>query len=206
MPLIDIIHNKVLIASIIASILAQILKLPLEYLRNKTWDWSLLFSTGGMPSSHSAIVSAATVSIGHYVGFDTPLFGLAFAVAAVVVYDATNIRRQAGFDAQQINRIIKELALQRNSSNCERFSGTPPPRRLAALSWASSSASFAGGSGLRTSHVIKSIGCNPLLCKRPNLCYPRFTCSQKDLNKITRCCSFCRSRKCPTSSAKASKS
>ncbi len=108
MPLIEIIQNKVLIASIIASILAQILKLPLEYLRNKTWDWSLLFSTGGMPSSHSAIVSAAAVSIGHYVGFDTPLFGLAFAVAVVVIYDATNIRRQAGFHAQQINRIIKE--------------------------------------------------------------------------------------------------
>jgi len=119
MPLIDIIHNKVLIASIIASILAQILKLPLEYLRNKTWDWSLLFSTGGMPSSHSAIVSAATVSIGHYVGFDTPLFGLAFAVAAVVVYDATNIRRQAGFHAQQINRIIKELVAGKTSPSKE---------------------------------------------------------------------------------------
>jgi acid phosphatase family membrane protein YuiD len=109
MPFIDIIHNQVLIACIIASILAQMLKLPLEYLRNKTWDWSLLFSTGGMPSSHSAIVSAATISIGHYHGFGTPLFGLAFAVAAVVVYDATNIRRQAGFHAQQINRIIQEL-------------------------------------------------------------------------------------------------
>ena len=109
MPLIDIINNKVLIASIIASILAQILKLPLEYLRKKTWDWSLLFSTGGMPSSHSAIVTTAAVSIGHYNGFDTPLFGLAFAVAAVVIYDATNIRRQAGFHAQQINRIIKEF-------------------------------------------------------------------------------------------------
>ena len=119
MPLIEIIHNKVLIASIIASILAQILKLPLEYLRNKTWDWSLLFSTGGMPSSHSAIVSSAAVSIGHYVGFDTPLFGLAFAVAVVVIYDATNIRRQAGFHAQQINRIIKELVAGKTSPSKE---------------------------------------------------------------------------------------
>jgi len=119
MPLIDIIHNKVLIASIIASILAQILKLPLEYLRNKTWDWSLLFSTGGMPSSHSAIVSAAAVTIGHYVGFDTPLFGLAFAVAVVVIYDATNIRRQAGFHAQQINRIIKESISGKTSPSKE---------------------------------------------------------------------------------------
>jgi hypothetical protein len=49
------------------------------------------------------------VGIGHYAGFDTPLFGLASAIASVVIYDATNIRRQAGFHAQQINRIFKEL-------------------------------------------------------------------------------------------------
>lgn len=109
MPLIGIFHNPVFIACIVSSLMAQILKLPLEYLRTKQWDWSLLFGTGGMPSSHSAVVTAAAVSVGHYVGFDTPMFGLAFAVATVVVYDATNIRRQAGFHAQQINRIITEI-------------------------------------------------------------------------------------------------
>lgn len=109
MPLIDIIHNPVFIACLASSLLAQILKLPLSYLINKEWDWSLLFGTGGMPSSHSAVVTAAAAGVGHYVGFDTPLFGLAFAIASVVVYDATNVRRQAGFHAQQINRIIKEL-------------------------------------------------------------------------------------------------
>ncbi len=109
MPLIGIFHNPVFIACIIASLMAQILKLPLEYLRTHQWDWSLLFGTGGMPSSHSAVVTAAAAGVGHYVGFDTPLFGLAFAVATVVVYDATNIRRQAGFHAQQINRIITEI-------------------------------------------------------------------------------------------------
>lgn len=109
MPFIDIIRNPVLISSLVASFLAQILKLPLEYLRTKEWDWSLMLSTGGMPSSHSAMVTAAAAGIGHYMGFDTPAFGLAFAVAAVVIYDATNIRRQAGFHAQQINRLINEL-------------------------------------------------------------------------------------------------
>lgn len=109
MPLNGIFRNPVLIAAIISSLLAQILKLPLEYLRTKQWDWSLLFSTGGMPSSHSAVVTSAAANIGHYVGFDTPLFGLAFAVAMVVIYDSTNIRRQAGFHAQQINRIVKEV-------------------------------------------------------------------------------------------------
>jgi hypothetical protein len=118
MPLIGIFHNPVFIACLISSILAQILKLPLEYLRTKAWDWSLIFGTGGMPSSHSAVVTAAAAGVGHYVGFDTPLFGLAFAVASVVIYDATNIRRQAGFHAQQINRILKEV-----------FEGGTPPAK-----------------------------------------------------------------------------
>ena len=109
MQFVEIFNNPVFIACLIVSFLAQILKLPLEYLRTKAWDWSLLFSTGGMPSSHSAVVTAAAVGVGHYAGFDTPLFGLAFAVATVVIYDATNIRRQAGFHAQQINRLIKEI-------------------------------------------------------------------------------------------------
>ena len=109
MPFSGIFQNPVFITTMVASLLAQILKLPLCYLRHKEWDWSLLFSTGGMPSSHSAVVTAAAVGVGHYAGFDTPLFGLAFAVATVVIYDATNIRRQAGFHAQQINRIVKEV-------------------------------------------------------------------------------------------------
>jgi hypothetical protein len=109
MPLSGVFQNPVFIATLVASFLAQILKLPLCYLRSKEWDWSLLFSTGGMPSSHSAVVTAAAIGVGHYAGFNTPLFGLAFAVATVVIYDSTNIRRQAGFHAQQINRIIKEL-------------------------------------------------------------------------------------------------
>ena len=109
MPLNGILNNPVFFACLIASILAQLLKLPLEFLRTKQWDWSLILGTGGMPSSHSAVVTAAAVSVGHYMGFDTPVFGLAFAIASVVVYDATNIRRQAGFHAQQINRIVKEV-------------------------------------------------------------------------------------------------
>jgi acid phosphatase family membrane protein YuiD len=109
MPLTGILQNPVFIGCILASLLAQIFKLPLEYLRTHKWDWSLLFGTGGMPSSHSAVVTAAAAGVGHYVGFNTPLFAVAFAVATVVVYDATNIRRQAGFHAQQINRIIDEI-------------------------------------------------------------------------------------------------
>jgi uncharacterized protein len=105
----QLIHNQVLIVGLIAWSLAQIAKLPLEYIQARRWNWSLLFSAGGMPSSHSSLMSAITLAIGLYEGFGSALFGLAFAVSMVVIYDAAGIRRQAGFHAEKINLIIDEL-------------------------------------------------------------------------------------------------
>ncbi len=89
--------------------LAQILKLPFGYLKDGRWTWGLLFSSGGMPSSHSALMVSTTHAIGLFYGFDSPLFALAFAMTMIVVYDATGVRRQAGIQAQHINTIIEEL-------------------------------------------------------------------------------------------------
>ncbi|HSO28187.1 MAG TPA: divergent PAP2 family protein [Anaerolineales bacterium] len=102
--------NPVLLAALGAWGLAQAIKIPLEYVRNRRWDFALLFRAGGMPSSHSALVAAATHSIGLFVGFYTPLYALAFVVAMIVIYDATGIRRQAGMHAEIINAMIKDLA------------------------------------------------------------------------------------------------
>lgn len=85
------------------------LKLPLEYLRTRRWNWSLLLRAGGMPSSHSALVAATTHGIGLVAGFDTPLFALSVAFAMIVIYDATGIRRQAGRHAERINAIMRDL-------------------------------------------------------------------------------------------------
>jgi acid phosphatase family membrane protein YuiD len=104
-----IFQNPVLIAGIIAASLAQIVKVPLEYLHSREWDWTLLFSTGGMPSSHSALVVSVALGTGLFSGFDSPLFAVAFALAMVVTYDAAGVRRQAGFHAQKINLIFNEL-------------------------------------------------------------------------------------------------
>jgi uncharacterized protein len=101
--------NKVLITCLAAWALAQALKIPIEYLLRRRWNWALLFSMGGMPSSHAALVVSAAFSVGLYFGFDTPLFALAVVIAMVVVYDATGIRRQAGLHARKINIMIDEL-------------------------------------------------------------------------------------------------
>ena len=105
-----VIFNQVLLAGLAAWALAQIIKVPYAYLREKRWDWSLLLRAGGMPSSHAALVTATAHAVGLYHGFDDPLFAIAFMVTMVVVYDATGIRRQAGLHAALINAMIDDLA------------------------------------------------------------------------------------------------
>ncbi|HLB65499.1 MAG TPA: divergent PAP2 family protein [Anaerolineales bacterium] len=109
MSLLALFDNRALVACMIAWGLAQALKLPIEYALTRTWDWSLLLRAGGMPSSHSALVSAAAHAIGLTEGFDSPIFALAIAIAMVVIYDATGIRRQAGRHAEIINAMVRDL-------------------------------------------------------------------------------------------------
>jgi uncharacterized protein len=104
-----LLDNHVLIAGFISWLLAQTLKLPINYARTHHWNWALLFSAGGMPSSHTALMTSTTLAIGLYSGFDSPLFALAVAITMVVVYDATGVRRQAGIHAHKINIMINEL-------------------------------------------------------------------------------------------------
>lgn len=101
--------NKVLIAGLIAWGLAQVIKLPLDYFRTRRWNWALMFTTGGMPSSHSALMTGTVFAVGLYNGFDNPLFALGVAITMIVTYDAAGVRRQAGIHAQRINVLFEEL-------------------------------------------------------------------------------------------------
>ena len=109
MNLAGILQNHVLIAALAAWDTAQIFKVPLEYLRSHRWKWVMLFTTGGMPSSHSALIVGATHAIGLYQGFDNPLFSLGVAITMIVTYDAAGVRRQAGIHAERINLLFDEL-------------------------------------------------------------------------------------------------
>jgi len=106
----DLFSNYALIAGLVAWGIAQVVKVPLEYLQTRTWNWVLLLRAGGMPSSHSALVTGISYATGLFSGFDQPVFALSVALAMVVVYDATGIRRQAGKHASLINAMIEDLA------------------------------------------------------------------------------------------------
>lgn len=102
--------NQILISTLVGWALAQIIKIPIEYIRTGEWNWAISISTGGMPSSHTSVVSGLAWAVGLWEGFDSTWFAISFVLAMVVIYDATGIRRQAGQHAQLINAIINDLA------------------------------------------------------------------------------------------------
>src|SRR5512139_3619616 len=106
----ELLSNHALIGALIAWAIAQTIKVPLDYLETHKWHWALLLQPGGMPSSHSALVVGIAHGVGLAAGFDSASFALSFALAMVVIYDATGIRRQAGLHAELINAMIEDLA------------------------------------------------------------------------------------------------
>jgi len=113
--------NDILLCALIAWIIAQVVKVPIEYIHTKKFNWSLLLRPGGMPSSHSALVTGLAHSSGLFYGFGSPYFGISFVMAMIVIYDATGIRRQAGKHAEIINKIIYDLASGHPLKNDEKL-------------------------------------------------------------------------------------
>jgi acid phosphatase family membrane protein YuiD len=97
--------NFPLVASLLAVGLAQAIKVPIYFYARQKWDWKQMFTTGGMPSSHSAAVSCLAVSIGLTNGFSSELFAIASILGLIVMYDAMGIRRHAGETAMALNRL-----------------------------------------------------------------------------------------------------
>ncbi len=104
-----ILQNHVFLTGMAGWFLAQVLKIPVDFIRERHWNWALFFAAGGMPSSHSCLVTSTAMAVGLHYGFDNPLFAVAVALALVVVYDATGVRRQAGMQAKKINILVEEL-------------------------------------------------------------------------------------------------
>ena len=105
----QIFSNQILITAFVVWLLSGLMKVPIEYWETRQWNWALWFSSGGMPSQHSALVTSTMLAVGLYSGFNTPAFAIAFTLMIVVLYDAAGIRRQAGLQAVKINQLINEF-------------------------------------------------------------------------------------------------
>ena len=101
--------NPVIDCGLLAWFLAQLIKVILDAVLLRKIDVRRFVSSGGMPSSHSALVVAAAAAIGKLYGVQTPDFALAAILSAVVMYDACNVRRSAGDTARLVNQILAHV-------------------------------------------------------------------------------------------------
>ena len=101
--------NRLIDCALIAWLLAQVIKVILELLVNRTFDVRRFVSSGGMPSSHSALVVACTTAAARTEGLASPLFGVCVVFSLVVMYDACNVRRSAGDTAKLVNQLLRHV-------------------------------------------------------------------------------------------------
>ncbi|KIL46903.1 membrane protein [Jeotgalibacillus alimentarius] len=105
----EIFSNFPLWASLFAILFAQVVKVPIQFIASRKVDWSLVTSTGGMPSSHSAAVTALATGIAIENGLASPVFALATVFAIITMFDATGVRFQAGEQAAVINQLMRDF-------------------------------------------------------------------------------------------------
>ena len=101
--------NEVLWCAVAAWFAAQALKIPIYWYVEKELDWGRFFGSGGMPSSHSAFVVSLAIMTGWLAGFDRAEFAVAVVLAAIVMYDASGVRRETGLQAEVLNDIIRKV-------------------------------------------------------------------------------------------------
>lgn len=89
----------------------QLFKLIYDLITTKQFNFKRILGAGGMPSSHSAVVTSLTTMIGIDQGIDSPMFGLAVIFSFIVMYDAAGVRRAAGKQAKLLNKIVQTPGL-----------------------------------------------------------------------------------------------
>lgn len=104
--LMAILHNKVLVIGACTWMVAQVVKTIIYVIVNKELRWERLVGDGGMPSCHSATVTAVAITTGIMYGFDSPLFAIAAILAIIVMHDAMGVRLETGKQAKFLNIVI----------------------------------------------------------------------------------------------------
>ena len=105
-PLRVLISNYVIDVGFLAWFAAQLLKTILAYIPSRKIIWERMVGSGGMPSSHSALVCAVSVGVAKKLGYASPEFALSLAMAGIVMYDAMGVRRAAGEQAKVHNKMF----------------------------------------------------------------------------------------------------
>lgn len=102
-----LLSNRILICGVSGWAVAQILKTIIYALVNREIRWERMFGDGGMPSGHSATVSAMATAAGLLYGFDTFEFAISCMLAIIVMHDAMGVRMETGRQGKVLNEMIE---------------------------------------------------------------------------------------------------
>ena len=118
---------KFLIIPTFAWFTVQIFKLLSDSIIHRRINFKRFVETGGMPSSHSAVVTSLMTAVGLSEGFNSPLFAISFVFSFIVMYDAAGVRRAAGKQASILNQLInsKQVKVDTNEKLKELLGHTP---------------------------------------------------------------------------------
>ncbi len=108
---IGFIQNKYIYIPFLLWFFIQVFKVIYDLVTTKKFNFKRIMGAGGMPSSHSAVVTGLATLVGKYQGVDSPIFAISFILALVVMYDACGVRRAAGKQAALLNKIIETPGL-----------------------------------------------------------------------------------------------
>ncbi len=133
----DFITNPFVIIAMSSWAIAQVVKMIIFVIVNKTWDFSRLIGDGGMPSGHSATVTSLATSIGLVLGFGSPEFAIAGILAVIVCHDAMGVRLETGKQAVVLNELVKAFealtSKQLPEVRLKEFVGHTPVQVLAGI-------------------------------------------------------------------------
>ena len=104
--------NRILLSALLAWLVAQTAKLTIALVRTHRMDFRYLVSSGGMPSAHSALVTALATAVARVEGLGSALFAVSAVFAAVVMYDAAGVRQAVSVQARILNRMLDEIFTQ----------------------------------------------------------------------------------------------
>lgn len=105
------IQNKYIYVPFLLWLAIQIFKVIYDLVTTRKFNFKRIMGAGGMPSSHSAVVTSLATLMGRYQGVDTPIFAVTLILALVVMYDACGVRRAAGKQAALLNKIVETPGL-----------------------------------------------------------------------------------------------
>ena len=122
----QLLANRCLWTAILCWGVAQALKVMINLIKTKEFNWERVIGSGGMPSSHTASTVGLAIMIGRMYQFDSPMFAVAALFALVVMYDAVGVRQAAGKQAQILNLMLSNEEDSSRKKALKEFLGHTP--------------------------------------------------------------------------------